>query len=107
MTVRSVTYPAADGESVPAYLTLPPSGPSGRDLPAIILPHGGPEARDEWGFDWLANISPTRATPLSRPNYRFGRLRRRHWLQQNGFRNWRTSIGDITAGALVGSAGDR
>src|SRR6185437_8582284 len=37
--VRALTYPAADGTQVPAYLTLPP-GSTGRGLPAVILPHG-------------------------------------------------------------------
>ena len=37
---------------IPAYLTLPP-GSDGKNLPAIVMPHGGPSARDEWGFDWL------------------------------------------------------
>ena len=39
--------------TVPAYLTLPP-GSDGKNLPAIVMPHGGPGSRDEWGFDWLA-----------------------------------------------------
>ena len=38
---------------VPAYLTLPPgsAGPdAAKGLPGIVMPHGGPGARDEWGF---------------------------------------------------------
>jgi dipeptidyl aminopeptidase/acylaminoacyl peptidase len=35
-----------------AYLTLPP-GSDGKPGRAIVMPHGGPSARDEWGFDWL------------------------------------------------------
>ena len=64
--VRSVNYPAPDGAMVPAYLTLPP-GREARNLPVVILPHGGPAARDEWGFDWLPNISRIRAMPCCRP----------------------------------------
>ena len=51
-SMKAVTYTAADGTRVPAYLTLPP-GSDGKNLPAVVMPHGGPSARDEWGFDWL------------------------------------------------------
>ncbi|WP_338503296.1 hypothetical protein V6R86_07340 [Sphingomonas kaistensis] len=50
-SVQSITYTARDGVAVPAYLTLPPGREAGRGLPIVILPHGGPAARDEWGFD--------------------------------------------------------
>jgi dienelactone hydrolase len=97
-SVRPVTYPAADGVQVPAYLTLPP-GSSGRNLPTVVLPHGGPEARDVWGFDWLAQYFAHLGYAVLQPNFRgsggFGDA----WLRQNGFRGWRSSIGDITAGA--------
>ena len=44
--VRVISYEARDGAMVPAYLTLPP-GSEGKNLPLVVLPHGGPEARDE------------------------------------------------------------
>jgi dienelactone hydrolase len=96
--VRAVTYPAADGVNVPAYLTLPP-GSTGRNLPTVILPHGGPAARDEWGFDWLAQYLAHQGYAVLQPNYRGSAGYGDQWLQRNGFRGWRTSIGDITAGA--------
>jgi dipeptidyl aminopeptidase/acylaminoacyl peptidase len=96
--VRALTYPAADGTQIPAYLTLPPGG-VGRNLPAVILPHGGPAARDEWGFNWLAQYLAHLGYAVLQPNYRGSAGYGDQWLQQNGFRSWRTSIGDITAGA--------
>ena len=96
--VRPVTYPAGDGTSIPAYLTLPP-GSDGRNLPAIVLPHGGPEARDVWRFDWLAQYLASLGYAVLQPNFRGSAGYGEAWLQQNGFRSWRTSIGDITAGA--------
>jgi dipeptidyl aminopeptidase/acylaminoacyl peptidase len=97
-TQRSVTYPAADGTQIPAYLTLPP-GREARGLPVVIFPHGGPEARDEWGFDWLPQYLASLGYAVLQPNYRGSAGYGDQWLQQNGFRSWRTSIGDINAGA--------
>ena len=97
-TVRAVSYPASDGTSIPAYLTLPP-GRDGHNLPAVILPHGGPTARDEWGFDWIAQFLAHQGYAVLQPNYRGSAGYGAEWLQQNGFRGWRTSIGDIDAGA--------
>ncbi len=44
-TVRSIIYQARDGTPIPAHLTLPP-GVSPKDLPLVVLPHGGPAAHD-------------------------------------------------------------
>ena len=96
--VRPVSYPAADGTPIPGYLTLPP-GSDGRGLPAVVLPHGGPEARDEWGFDWLAQYLAARGYAVLQPNFRGSAGYGDQWMQENGFRGWRTSVGDIADGA--------
>ena len=97
-SVKPVAYPAADGVQVPGYLTLPP-GKEARNLPTIVLPHGGPSARDEWGFDWLAQFLANQGYAVLQPNYRGSDGFGDEWLKQNGFRSWETSIGDITSGA--------
>ena len=65
----------------------------------MVLPHGGPSSRDEWSFDWLAQFLAARGYAVIQPNYRgsagFGDL----WLAKNGFKGWRTSIGDVSAAA--------
>jgi len=52
------SYQARDGLTVHGYLSFPP-GQERADLPAVLLVHGGPWARDSWGYDaqaqWLAN----------------------------------------------------
>jgi acetyl esterase/lipase len=98
-TVRPISYPAIDGTSIPAYLTLPPGREEARNLPAIVLPHGGPAARDEWGFDWLVQFLANRGYAVLQPNFRGSGGYGDEWLSQNGFRGWATSIGDVTAGA--------
>ncbi len=95
--VRPLAYPAADGVQIPAYLTLPPGRTDMRGLPAIVLPHGGPSARDELGFDWLAQFLAHQGYAVLQPNYRGSAGYGDAWFAQNGFRGWQTSIGDVAA----------
>jgi len=93
-TDKPITYQAADGTTIPAYLTLPP-GSDGKNLPAIVMPHGGPGARDEWGFDWLAQFFAARGYAVIQPEFRGSTGYGDAWYQKNGFQSWRTSIGDV------------
>jgi dipeptidyl aminopeptidase/acylaminoacyl peptidase len=103
--VRPISYPAADGTQIPAYLTLPP-GKEAKGLPAVVLPHGGPSARDEWGFDWLAQFLAARGYAVIQPNYRGSSGFGEDWQSPNGFKNWQLAIGDINAAArYLASAG--
>jgi dipeptidyl aminopeptidase/acylaminoacyl peptidase len=92
--VQAITYKAADGTAVPAYLTLPP-GSDGKNLPAIVLPHGGPAARDEWGFDWLSQYFANRGFAVLQPNFRGSSGYGEAWFEKNGFQSWRKAIGDV------------
>ena len=96
--VRAITYAAGDGVQVPAYLTLPPGRQDARGLPGVVLPHGGPSARDEWGFDWLAQYLAHQGYAVLQPNYRGSEGYGDAWMAENGFRGWQISIGDIAAG---------
>jgi dipeptidyl aminopeptidase/acylaminoacyl peptidase len=96
-SVRPLTYASADGVAVPAYLTLPPGHGDMRGLPAVVLPHGGPSARDELGFDWLAQFLAHQGYAVLQPNYRGSAGYGDAWFARNGFRGWQTSIGDVTA----------
>ncbi len=88
-----------DGTAIPGYLTLPPGKAETRGLPAVILPHGGPSARDEWGFDWIAQFLAHRGFAVLQPNYRGSAGFGDEWLKENGFKSWRTSIGDVVDAA--------
>ena len=92
--VTAVSYNAADGTIVPAYLTLPQGG-SKTGLPALVMPHGGPSARDEWGFDWLAQFYAARGYAVLQPNFRGSSGYGDAWFKENGFQSWRTAIGDV------------
>ncbi|HET9864470.1 MAG TPA: alpha/beta fold hydrolase [Steroidobacteraceae bacterium] len=93
--VKAVSYPAADGTRIPAYLTLPPGVTEARNLPALVMPHGGPGARDEWGFDWLAQYFAQRGFAVLQPNFRGSNGYGDAWFADNGFRGWKTSVGDV------------
>ena len=68
--VRAISYAAADGMRIPGYLTLPPGVSEPKDLPLIVLPHGGPAARDYYGFDWWAQALASRGYVVLQPNFR-------------------------------------
>ncbi len=66
---QAISYPAADGLPIPAYLTLPPERAAKR-LPLVVLPHGGPAARDAPGFDWWAQALASRGYAVLQPQFR-------------------------------------
>jgi dipeptidyl aminopeptidase/acylaminoacyl peptidase len=96
--VKTIAVTAPDGAQIPAYLTLPPGRP-GKDLPAVVLPHGGPSARDDWGFDWLAQFLAARGYAVIQPNYRGSAGYGDEWKGKNGFKDWRQAISDVSASA--------
>ena len=67
--MKPVTYPARDGLTIHAYLSTP-AGVEPRNLPTVLFVHGGPWARDVWGYNgyvqWLAN----RGYAVLQPNFR-------------------------------------
>ncbi|MFM9862814.1 MAG: alpha/beta hydrolase family protein [Micropepsaceae bacterium] len=67
--VRYVTYTARDGMKIDAYLTMPPGRPA-TGLPAVVLPHGGPAARDDGSFEWMAQFLASRGYAVLQPQYR-------------------------------------
>ncbi len=67
--VTTVRYKARDGKQIEAVLTLPRLKQA-RALPLIVLPHGGPWARDEEGFDRWAQPLAELGYAVIQPNYR-------------------------------------
>src|SRR5215204_939214 len=67
--MKPVKYPSSDGLEIPAYLTLP-KGVEAKNLPAVIVPHGGPWGRDGWGYDAFAQFLANRGYAVLQPNFR-------------------------------------
>ena len=97
-SMKSVEYLARDGTPIPAYVTSTSEGTPG-PRPAVILPHGGPHSRDVWGYDWLPQYLAARGYLVLQMNYRGSEGWGEGWLGEGGFRDWRTTLNDITDGA--------
>ena len=103
--VKPISYPSVDGQMIPAYLTLPPGVDNPHGLPAIVMPHGGPSARDSWGFDWLAQFFAARGYVVLQPEFRGSFGYGDAFYLKNGFKSWDVAIGDVVAAGrwLAGS----
>ncbi|WP_299494754.1 S9 family peptidase [uncultured Shewanella sp.] len=99
---QSITYQARDGVTIQAYLTLPKG--KTQHLPTIILPHGGPWARDYWRlssgyFHPVAQLLANRGYAVLQPNFRASTGFGKHFLNL-GNKSWGTGgmQNDLTDG---------
>ncbi|MES2989187.1 MAG: S9 family peptidase [Pseudomonadota bacterium] len=67
--MRAVSYRARDGMTVHGFVTLP-AGRGTAGLPLIALPHGGPFARDDWGYDPWVQYLAAKGYAVFQPNFR-------------------------------------
>ncbi len=65
-----VTYKARDELKIPSLLTWPLMAEERKNLPLIVMPHGGPESYDRVGFDWMAQYFASRGYAVLQPNFR-------------------------------------
>jgi len=95
-------YKTRDGLRLMAYLTLPP-GREAKKLPLIVLPHGGPYLRDEWGFNPEVQFLATRGYAVVQPQFRgstgFGSR-----LFTEGWKTWGLAMQDDLTDAVKGLA---
>lgn len=90
--MKPYPYKARDGLEIPAYLTLPPNKEV-KNLPTIIMPHGGPDARDVVGFDWWAQFLANRGYAVLQPNYRGSKGYGRKFTEA-GLHQWGRAMND-------------
>ena len=94
--MQTLTYDAMDGLKIPSYLTLP-AGPE-QPRPMVVLIHGGPTARDSWGFDFDVQALAAAGYAVFQPQFRgsagFGKA-----FEIAGYRQWGLAMqDDVTAG---------
>jgi dipeptidyl aminopeptidase/acylaminoacyl peptidase len=97
-TMKPIEYKSRDGLTIHGYLTLP-KGMEPKNLPVVINPHGGPWARDSWGFNWEGQFLANRGYAVLQMNFRgstgYGK---EFWLKSQ--KQWgKTMQDDITDGA--------
>ncbi len=68
--MRPVKFTARDGLELEGYLSLPSSSADGHKPPLVVYPHGGPWARDTWGFNSDTQFLTSRGYAVFQPNYR-------------------------------------
>lgn len=68
-SMKAIRFTARDGLEIQGYLTLP-VGVEARDLPVVVNPHGGPWARDSWGFNPEVQFLANRGYAVLQVNFR-------------------------------------
>jgi len=68
-STKAVSIPVRDGSVMPGYLTVPFKTET-KNLPTIILPHGGPSSRDSAEWDYEAQFYASRGWLVLKPNFR-------------------------------------
>jgi len=96
-TMKAVSYTSRDGLKINGYLSLPP-GREAKNLPVIVNPHGGPWARDSWGFNPEVQFLTNRGFAVFQMNFR-GSVGYGRSFWEKGFKQWGKSMqDDITDG---------
>jgi len=95
--MEPISYTSRDGLTIHGYLTLP-KGHEAKNLPVVVNPHGGPWARDRWGFNSEAQMLANRGYAVLQMNFRgstgYGR---KFW--EASFKQWgKTMQDDVTDG---------
>jgi dipeptidyl aminopeptidase/acylaminoacyl peptidase len=93
---RAIALPARDGLTLKGYLTAP-NGASGKNMPLIVMPHGGPFGiSDNWGFDTQAQMLAAAGYAVLQVNFR-GSGNRGRRFEQSGARQWGLTMqNDVT-----------
>jgi dipeptidyl aminopeptidase/acylaminoacyl peptidase len=97
--MEAINFTARDGTKVHGYLTVPRNS-SGKDLPLILHPHGGPHGpRDMWGFNPEVQFLANRGYAVLQVNFR-GSGGYGNAFESKGYRNWGTTMVDDMTDAV-------
>lgn len=95
--MKPISYTSRDGITINGYLTLP-RGVEARNLPVVVNPHGGPWARDYWGFNPEVQFLANRGYAVLQMNFRGSTSYGREFWEKS-FMQWGQSMqNDITDG---------
>jgi len=68
--MQIISYTARDGMEIVGYLSRPATAQPGDKPPLVVMPHGGPEARDDYGYDVIAQSLTTAGYQVFQPQFR-------------------------------------
>lgn len=68
--MQYVSWIASDGMKIDGYLTLPSTYSTGKPVPLVLHPHGGPWAKDNWGYNQEVQFLANRGYAVLQPNFR-------------------------------------
>jgi len=95
--MKPITYTSRDGITINGYLTLP-VGREAKNLPVVINPHGGPWARDNWGFNPEVQLLANRGYAVLQMNFR-GSTGYGKEFWESSFKKWGQEMqNDVTDG---------
>ena len=98
--MHPVCYTTRDGLQIEAYLTLPDglTPDTAKQLPVVVNPHGGPWARDCWGYSSEVQFLSNRGYAVFQMNFRGSTGYGRHFLEAS-YKQWGLKMqNDITDG---------
>lgn len=98
--MHPVCYTTRDGLQIEAYLTLPDglTPDTAKQLPIVVNPHGGPWARDCWGYSSEVQFLSNRGYAVFQMNFRGSTGYGRHFLEAS-YKQWGLKMqDDITDG---------
>lgn len=96
-TMKPITYKSRDGLTIHGYLTLP-VGVEAKNLPVVVNPHGGPWARDVWGFNPEVQFLANRGYAVLQMNFRGSTSYGREFWEAS-FKQWGQAMqNDISDG---------
>jgi dipeptidyl aminopeptidase/acylaminoacyl peptidase len=90
--MKPVSYVSRDGVTIHGYLTLPKGVPA-KNLPVVINPHGGPWARDDWGFNPEVQFLANRGYAVLQMNFRGSTGYGREFMEKS-FKQWGQAMQD-------------
>lgn len=95
--MKPISYKTRDGLTVYGYLTLPRGMPS-QNLPVVVMPHGGPDTRNSWGYNSEVQFLASRGYAVFQVNFRGSKgYGKDFWIA--GFKEWGAKMqDDITDG---------
>ena len=97
--MKPIRYKSSDGLEITGYLTLP-VGKNGKNLPTVILVHGGPKGpRDNWGYNSIAQFLANRGYAVLQPNFRASGGYGKKFLNAGDLQWGKLMQDDITWGA--------